>query len=77
MTVWVLTAAKTIDFRLVRIGITNGRVTEVIAGDLQEGDTIIIGQNDAGASRSQTQTGPPFGQQRPPGMGGGGRPPGR
>jgi HlyD family secretion protein len=77
MTVWVLTAAKTIEPRLVRIGITNGRVTEVIAGDLEEGDTIIIGQNETGASRPQTQTGPPFGGQRPPGMPGGGRGPGR
>jgi hypothetical protein len=75
MTVWVLTAAKTIEPRLVRIGITNGRVTEIIAGDLQEGDTVIIGQNETGASRPQTQTGPPFGQQPRPG--GGGRGPGR
>ena len=77
MTVWVLTGAKTIEPRLVRVGITNGRVTEVIAGDLQEGDTIIIGQNDTGASRPQNQASPPFGGQRPPGMPGGGRPPGR
>jgi HlyD family secretion protein len=78
MTVWVLTATKTIEPRLVRIGITNGRVTEIIAGDLQEGDTVIIGQNETGASRPQTQTGAPFGQQPRPGMpGGGGRGPGR
>ena len=77
MTVWVLTATKTIEPRLVRIGITNGRVTEIIAGDLQEGDTVIIGQNETGASRPQSQTGPPFGQQPRPGMPGGGRGPGR
>ena len=77
MTVWVLTATKTIEPRLVRIGITNGRVTEIIAGDLQEGDTVIIGQNETGASRP-AQTGAPFGQQPRPGMpGGGGRGPGR
>ena len=74
MTVWVLTATKTIEPRLVRIGITNGRVTEIIAGDLQEGDTVIIGQNETGASRPQTPTGAPFGQQPRPG---GGRGPGR
>jgi len=78
MTVWVLTATKTIEPRLVRIGITNGRVTEIVAGDLQEGDTVIIGQNETGASRPQSQPGSPFGQQPRPGMpGGGGRGPGR
>ncbi len=77
-TIWVLTAAKAIEPRFVRTGITNGRVTEIVAGDLQEGDTVIIGQNETGATRPQTQTAPPFGQQRTPGMpGGGGRPPGR
>lgn len=75
-TVWVLTGTKTIEPRLVRTGLTNGRVTEIVVGDLQEGDTIVIGQNETGGSRTQNQTGNPFGQQpRPPG--GGGRPPGR
>ncbi len=79
-TIWVLTATKQIEPRLVRTGLTNGRVTEIVAGDLQEGDTVIIGQNETGAARPQTPT-TPFGQQqRPPGMpggGGGGRGPGR
>lgn len=68
-TVWVLTANKTIEPRLIRTGLTNGRVTEVVAGDLQEGDTIIIGQNETGATRPQNQAAPPFGQGRPPGRG--------
>ena len=79
-TIWVLTANKAIEPRLVRTGLTNGRVTEIVAGDLQEGDTVIIGQNETGASRPQTQTAPPFGQPQRPGMpggGGGGRGPGR
>jgi HlyD family secretion protein len=77
-TIWVLTANKTIEPRWVRTGLTNGRVTEIVAGDLQEGDTVIIGQNETGATRPQTGVAPPFGQQRTPGMpGGGGRPPGR
>lgn len=76
-TIWVLTANKQIEPRLVRTGLTNGRVTEIVAGDLQEGDTVIIGQNETGASRPQTPA-TPFGGQRPPGMpGGGGRGPGR
>ena len=77
-TIWVLTATKQIEPRNVRTGLTNGRVTEIIAGDLEEGDTVIIGQNETGASRPANQTGAPFGPgQRPPGMGGGGRGPGR
>lgn len=76
-TIWVLTANKQIEPRQVRTGLTNGRVTEIVAGDLEEGDTVIIGQNETGAARTQTQTGTPFGQQRPPGMGGPGRGRGR
>lgn len=73
--VWVLSANKSIEPRLVRTGLTNGRVTEIVAGDLQEGDTVIIGQNETNVSRPQ-QTGAPFGQQpRPGGMPG--RGPGR
>jgi HlyD family secretion protein len=73
-TVWVLTANKTIEPRFVRTGLTNGRITE-ITGDIHEGDTVVIGQNDtSGANRTTQPTGSPFGQQRP---GGGGRPPGR
>jgi HlyD family secretion protein len=67
-TIWVLTANKQIEPRLVRTGLTNGRVTEIVAGDLQEGDTVVIGQNETGATRPQTPTSSPFGQpQRPPG----------
>jgi HlyD family secretion protein len=77
-TIWVLTANKTIEPRWVRTGLTNGRVTEIVAGDLQEGDTVIIGQNETGAARPQTPTSSPFGQQqRPGGMPSGGRGPGR
>ncbi|HJZ66814.1 MAG TPA: efflux RND transporter periplasmic adaptor subunit [Blastocatellia bacterium] len=73
-TIWVLSANKQIEPRFVRTGLTNGRVTEIVFGDLHEGDTVIIGQNDANASRPAQQTGSPFQQQRPPG---GGRGPGR
>ncbi|MEK6325226.1 MAG: efflux RND transporter periplasmic adaptor subunit [Acidobacteriota bacterium] len=75
-TIWVLTADKSIEPRLVRTGLTNGRVTEIVAGDLQEGDTVIIGQNEAGNANRQQPAATPFGQ-RPPGGPGGGRGPGR
>jgi HlyD family secretion protein len=72
-TVWVLTATKTIEPRFVRAGLTNGRITEIAGGDLQEGETVIIGQNDAGASKQQPAA-TPLGQRPPTG---GGRGPGR
>jgi HlyD family secretion protein len=71
--VWVLAGAKAIEPRFVRTGLTNGRVTEIISGDLHEGDIIVTGQNDGGGNRSQ-QPNSPFGG-RPPGAGGGGRGP--
>jgi len=59
---------KQLEPRFVRTGLTNGRVTEIIGGDLKEGDIIVIGQNDAGNGNRPQQGGSPF-QQRP----GGGR----
>jgi HlyD family secretion protein len=62
-TVWVLTGEKKVEPRFVRTGLTNGRITEILGGNLKEGDTIVIGQNETGG-RTQTQTGSPL-QQRP------------
>lgn len=70
--VYVLVGAKTIEPRFIRTGLTNGRVTEILGGDLHEGDTIVIGQNDTGGS-SNRGAATPFGQQRPGGGGGGRR----
>jgi HlyD family secretion protein len=67
-TVWVLVGNK-LEPRFVRTGLTNGRVTEIVAGNLEEGATVVIGQNDGQASNNRTQqTGSPFGQR--PGAGG-------
>ena len=67
--VYVLTADKKLEPRYVRTGITNGRFTEVVSGDLQEGDIIITGQNDATGSTRQPQVNSNPLQPRPP-MGG-------
>jgi HlyD family secretion protein len=67
--VWVLTGAKTIEPRFVRTGLTNGRVTEIISGDLHEGDIVVTGQNGGDNGNRQQQPTSPFGQ-RPPGGGG-------
>jgi len=71
-TVWVLTGEKKIEPRFVRTGLTNGRVTEVVGGNLQEGETIVTGQNDAGAANQPQQASSPFGR-RPGGGSGGSR----
>ncbi|HEX8183558.1 MAG TPA: efflux RND transporter periplasmic adaptor subunit [Blastocatellia bacterium] len=71
--VWVLVGAKTIEPRFVRTGLTNGRVTEIISGDLREGEMVVTGQNDGNNGNRSQQSGSPFGG-RPP-MGGGGRGP--
>jgi hypothetical protein len=69
--VWVLVGGKKIEPRFIRTGLTNGRVTELVAGSLQEGETIVIGQNNADAAKSPQRTSSPFGQQ-PGGRGTGG-----
>jgi len=70
--VWVLGPDNKPQPRRVRLGITDGTATEVIEGDLKEGEMIIVGQNVSAEDRPQ--------QQRPPGFGGapggGGRGPG-
>jgi HlyD family secretion protein len=71
-TVWVLTPDKKIEPRFVRAGLTNGRVTEVAGGSLQEGETVVIGKTEANASTSQPASSP-FAPQGGRGMGRRGR----
>ena len=53
-----------------KIGISDGVATEIIQGDLKEGDQVIVGQNISSDSRPQTRQSPPgFGGPR---FGGGG-----
>jgi HlyD family secretion protein len=75
--VWVLDSAGQPQPRRVRLGITNGRETALLGGELKEGDTVItgeLGDEDAGAQQ-RGNTGSPFGGARPAfgGGGGGGR----
>ncbi len=66
--VWVMGADKKPQSRRVRLGITDGTATEVIDGELKEGEMIIVGQNISAEERTQSN------QQRAPGFGGpGGR----
>ena len=61
---WVLDSAGQPQPRRVRLGITNGRETALVAGDLKEGATVItgeLGNEDAGALQ-RGNTGSPFGR---------------
>ncbi|MDD5543063.1 MAG: efflux RND transporter periplasmic adaptor subunit [Acidobacteriia bacterium] len=49
----------------VKLGITDGIYTELVEGQLQEGDRVVVGQQMTTTVRN--------GQQRPPGMAGGAR----
>jgi HlyD family secretion protein len=70
--IWILTDGKTIEPRFVRTGLTNGRITEVMGGDIYEGAIVVTGQNEANAGNRPQTTATPFGQRGPGGPGGGG-----
>jgi len=70
--VWVLNAQKKPEPKRVMLGITDGVSTELVSGDLKEGDQVIIGDTSQGTTTTSQTSG-----QRPPFMGGFGPPPGR
>jgi hypothetical protein len=66
----VQTADGKVEPRRIRTGQTDGRVTEVVEGDLNEGDVIVTGEVTDASERERTQqSGAPFGQQRYGGSG--------
>lgn len=73
--VWVLGADGKPQARRIKIGLTDGVSTEVVEGNLQEGELAITSETLSAASKSTTtQTAPGFGgAQRTPGAGGGRR----
>ncbi len=73
--VWVMGQDGVPQPRRITVGLTDGASTEVISGDLREGEVLITGQNISGASGSQnnSQAAPGFGGAPRGGMGGGGR----
>jgi len=56
--VWVLGADRKPQSRQVVLGITDGVATELISGDLQEGDKIIVADTTQTASNQQSGGGP-------------------
>jgi HlyD family secretion protein len=64
--VWVLGSDGKPQARRIKIGLTDGASTEVVEGDLHEGDVVITGQNLTAASKSSNSNT----QSAPPGFGG-------
>ncbi len=73
--VWVLGQDGKPQSRRIKVGLTDGASTEVVDGDLNEGDMVITGQTLSGANTTgPNQTRPPgFGNAPRTGGGGGGR----
>jgi HlyD family secretion protein len=72
--IWVLGADGQPQARRIKVGLTDGISTEVVAGNLQEGEMVIIGQTITTASKSSASPAPGFGSApRAPGGSGGGR----
>jgi HlyD family secretion protein len=62
--VWVLGQDKKLERRRIAIGLTDGVSTELLSGELKEGDLVVTGQTITGANRPQTT------QSQAPGFGG-------
>lgn len=73
--VWVLGQDGKPQARRIKVGLTDGVATEVVEGNLQEGEMVIIGQTIASASNTpgNTNAAPGFGGAPRTGGAGGGR----
>jgi len=69
--VWVLGQDGKPQRRRITVGLSDGSATEVVDGDLKEGDMVITGQQVSSANRTTNSTPPGFGGA-PRGAGGGG-----
>ena len=69
--VWVLGQDGTPERRRIKVGLSDGAATEIVEGDLKEGDMVITGQTIGSSSAQNNQSRPPgFGNA--PRVGGGG-----
>ena len=74
--VWVMGQNGKPERRRITVGLSDGSATEVVDGDLKEGDMVITGQQISGTKTTTTQSTPPgFGNapRTGGGAGGGGR----
>jgi HlyD family secretion protein len=65
--VWVMGADGKPQPRRIKVGLSDGSATEVVEGELHEGDVIVTGQNVTSSASTRTQNG---GQSTAPGFGG-------
>jgi HlyD family secretion protein len=73
--VWVLGQDGKLQSRRIKVGLTDGVSTEVVEGNLQEGEMVVTGQTLSSANKAQSsQTpAPGFGGAPRTGGPGGGR----
>ena len=62
--VWVLGQDNKPERRRIKVGLSDGAATEVVEGELNEGDMVITGQQVSGSGNSAQSN-----QSRPPGFG--------
>src|SRR6185503_6607255 len=70
--VWMLGQDGKPERRRITTGLSDGSATEVVDGNLNEGDMVITGQQISGTARTSTQSTPPGFGGAPRGAGGGG-----
>ena len=71
--VWVLDNEGKPQSRRIKVGLSDGASTEVLEGNLQEGELVITGQTVTSANRAQSTQTPAPGFGGAPRTGGGGR----
>jgi len=72
--VWVMGQNGKPERRRITVGLSDGSATEVVDGDLKEGDMVITGQQISGAARTGNSQSTPPGFGNAPRTGGGGGP---
>jgi HlyD family secretion protein len=71
--VWVMGQNGKPERRRITVGLSDGSATEVVDGDLKEGDMVITGQQISGSGNANTPSRPPGFGNAPRTGGGGGR----
>jgi HlyD family secretion protein len=73
--VWVMGQDGKLQSRRIKVGLTDGAATEVVEGNLQEGELVVTGQTLSSATKAQSNTNaaPGFGGAPRTGAPGGGR----
>ena len=71
--VWVLGQDGKPERKRIKVGLSDGASTEIVEGELKEGDMVITGQTISGTSSAQNNQSRPPGFGNTPRVGGGGR----